>query len=141
QPDRTLGDLRALVAGTAVAARRVEDLVDRYGPGGLAQGVDGFIAYAERRMRHEIDALPDGVYRGGYPVDDDGMTDQTRWVRLAVTVAGDHMTVDFDGTDPQVPASINAGASQVLSGVLYGLRCFLDPTIPSNEGVYAPLDV
>src|SRR3954454_11249495 len=101
QPDRTLGDLRALVAGTAVAARRLEVLVERYGSAGLARGVDDFIAYAERRMRQELAALPDGTYRGAYPVDDDGMTTVERWVRHSVTIEGDHLRVDFTGTDPQ----------------------------------------
>jgi N-methylhydantoinase B len=56
-------------------------------------------------------------------------------------VDGDRAVVDFTGTDAQVPASINAGASQVVSGVLYGLRCFLDPTIPGNEGCFSPLEI
>ena len=46
-------------------------------------------------MCQDLAALPYGVSRGAYPVYDDGMTDQTRWVRLSVTIAGDSMIVDF----------------------------------------------
>lgn len=141
QPDRLLGDVRALVAGTAVGARRVEALVERYGADGLAAGVEDFIGYAEQRTRQELSALADGTYWAEYPIDDDGIhLGQTLTVRVAVTIDDDHATVDFTGTDAQVRASVNAGFSQVLSGVMFAVRCFLDPDIPMNEGCFRAIE-
>ena len=37
-------------------------------------------------------------------------------------------------------ASRDASYSQALSGVLFAVRCFLDPSIPMNEGCYNALD-
>jgi N-methylhydantoinase B len=142
QPDRLLGDVRALVAGTLVAARRVDTLVDRYGAEGFAAGVDEVIDYSRTRMRQELAAFPDGVYAASYDVDDDGIRlGRTLRVRVTVTVSGEEVLVDFEGTDAQVPASVNAGFSQVVSGVMYALRCFLDPTIPMNEGCFDVVSV
>ena len=31
--------------------------------------------------------------------------------------------------------------SQTISGAIYGVRCFLDPTIPMNEGFLAPFEI
>jgi len=137
QPDRVLGDVRALVAGTAVAARRVEALVERYGADGFAAAADDAISYTRTRMRHEVAALAPGTYRGEYAIDDDGIrTGVPLVVRVSVTVSADAAVVDFEGTDGEVPASVNAGFSQVMSGAMYAVRCFLDPTIPTNEGCF-----
>ncbi|GAA0415688.1 hypothetical protein Acor_56950 [Acrocarpospora corrugata] len=49
--------------------------------------------------------------------------------------------MDFDGTDPQVPAAINASASQSLAAAVFAIRCFLDPTIPMNEGCLRAIEI
>ena len=140
-PDATVGDLRALIAGANVAARRMASLIDEYGEAGLADGIEGHLAHSERLMRIGLRAFPDGIYRATYGLDGDGIhPDRTYTVAVAVTIAGGRATVDFSGTDPQVAASINAGFSQTMSGALFALRCFLDPTIPMNEGCFAPVD-
>lgn len=142
QPDRLLGDVRALVAGTAVSARRVAELIERHGADGFARGVEAFWDYAEQRTRLELAALAEGTYRSEYPIDDDGFhLDRPLWVRVAVEVGPDEVHVDLTGTDPQVPAAVNAGASQVLSGLLFAVRSFLDPTIPMNEGCFRAIGV
>jgi len=146
-PARVIGDVDALVAGTAVAARRTEELITRYGADGLARGIDDYIDGVERRMRSEIDALTPGVYRGAYTVDDDGLDlDHSPTVRVTVTVGDGEapngsLTLDFTESDDQARGAINAGVSQALTGAIYSVRCFVDPAIPMNEGCYSPVDV
>jgi N-methylhydantoinase B len=73
-------------------------------------------------------------------IEDDGVVpDKTYTVRVAVTVKGSDCDFDFTGTDRQARGAINAAFSQALSGVVYALRCFLDPAIPMNEGCFRPL--
>jgi N-methylhydantoinase B len=139
--EATLGDLSALIAGANVAARRVQLLVDEYGPSGLVDGVAAHLRRTERLMRLALAAFPDGTYRAHYVVDDDGIhPDRSYTIAVAVTINGERATIDFTGTDDQVAASINAGFSQTMSGALFGLRCFLDPTIPMNEGCFSPVE-
>lgn len=135
-PAKLLGDLRALVAGANVAARRLAELAGEHD---LASGVAAFLAHTEARMREELARLPAGTHRGEFAVEDG---DERRWVRVAVT-PGEHgsVVVDFAGTDPQVSRPVNSGFSQTLGGVMYALRCFTDPSLPMNEGCFAPLDV
>jgi N-methylhydantoinase B len=142
-PDKVIGDIRALVSGANVMARRVEELVERYGVDGLAEHVEDYIAYTETRMREELRQIPAGTYRGSFTVDSDGIEpDKTYQVRVTVTLTGDgSIHLDFTGTDAQAKGAINASYSQALSGVLFAVRCFLDPSIPMNEGCYAALDV
>ncbi|XVQ13266.1 hydantoinase B/oxoprolinase family protein [Spirillospora sp. CA-255316] len=135
-PGKLVGDLRALVAGANVAARRLEEIARTHTPEGLARGVAAYLAHTERRMRIGLAGLPQGTHRGEYRLDD-GHT-----VRVAVTVDGcGGVVVDFDGTDEQVPLPVNSGFSQTHGGVMYAVRCFVDPALPMNEGCFAPVEV
>jgi N-methylhydantoinase B len=141
-PDSVLGDIHALMAGTTVARRRLEALVDEHGAAGLASGIEDYLAYAERMARQEVAALPSGTYHGSYLIDNDGIDlSRSHRVEVAVTIDGDRAVIDFTGTSPQVAAAINCSLSQTTSGAIYGLRCFLDPTIPMNEGFLAPFEI
>ena len=140
-PDKVIGDIRALVSGVNVMARRVEELMERYGVATFAAYIDDYLAYTERRMREELRAFPAGVYTGSFTIDSDGITpDKTYDVVVKITLPGDgSIALDFTGTSPQAKGAINASTSQALSGVLFAVRCFVDHTIPLNDGCFVPL--
>ncbi|SDJ17160.1 hydantoinase B/oxoprolinase family protein [Nonomuraea jiangxiensis] len=141
-PDKVMGDVRALVAGTAVAAARLEALIGEYGERGLAAGIEDYLDYTESRTRTALAELPRGTFEAEYPIDDDGINpDKSHLVRVTVTLGGDRAVLDFAGTGPQVPAAINASAAQSLAAAVFATRCFLDPTIPMNEGCLRAVDV
>ncbi|MEV0229259.1 hydantoinase B/oxoprolinase family protein [Nonomuraea sp. NPDC050786] len=141
-PDKVMGDVRALVAGTAVAAARLESLAGEYGEDGLSAGVEEYLNYTEARTRAALAELPEGRFEAAYPIDDDGINpEKSHYIRVAVTLGDDRAVLDFAGTDPQVPAAINASASQSLAAAVFAVRCFLDPTIPMNDGCLRALEV
>lgn len=147
-PDRVLGDVGALVAGVNVAAERMEELAERYGTERLCAGIDDYLEGAERRMRDELATLTPGVHRGEYTTDGDGIeADRAPVVRVSVEVGVEvgggpgGVRLDFSETDDQALGAINAGFSQALTGAIYAVRCFVDPSIPMNEGSFAPIDV
>ena len=146
-PERVMGDIEALVAGVNVLDARMTELVERYGLETLTDGIEHYLETTEQRMRDELRRLPAGTYRGEYVIDNDGIDlDRSLTVRVAVTVGDGRVpdgtiTLDFTGTDDQVLGAVNAGFSQALTGVHYAVRCFVDPTIPMNEGCFAPVRV
>ncbi|MBN6052767.1 hydantoinase B/oxoprolinase family protein [Nonomuraea sp. RK-328] len=146
-PDKVMGDVRALIAGTAVAAARLGALVEEYGEAGLAEGVEAYLGYTEARTRAALAELPAGRFAASYPIDDDGLDLATEHhVRVTLTLPGPEAAqagavADFAGTDPQVPAAINASASQSLAAAVFAVRCFLDPAIPMNDGCLRAIDV
>jgi N-methylhydantoinase B len=106
----------------------------------LAEIVD----YGERRMRAALADLPDGTWRATDVLDSTGAApDQQRPARIAVrvTVAGDEVTFDFAGTDPQARGNVNAVEAVTVSAVAYALRSAVDPTIPANGGAMRPVRV
>ncbi|MGW0803216.1 hydantoinase B/oxoprolinase family protein [Nonomuraea sp. NPDC002799] len=141
-PDKVMGDVRALVAGTAVAAARMEALIGEYGERGLAAGIDDYLDYTETRTRAALAGLPEGRFEAAYPIDDDGINpEKSHEIRVSITLSPGHALLDFAGTGPQVPAAINASASQSLAAAVFALRCFLDPTIPMNDGCLRAIEV
>jgi N-methylhydantoinase B len=141
-PDKVVGDVKALVAGTNVLRRRVESLSERWGADTVVRVAAEWLDYAEHRMRAEIANLPDGEWTGSYTIETDGVEDGRQFdVCARVTIDGDTCVIDFDGTSSQSRGAINASVSQSLSGALYAVRCFVDATIPMNEGCLRPLDI
>jgi N-methylhydantoinase B len=139
-PDKVIGDVRALVAGVNVIARRVEELLERFGTTTVERFVRASIEDAERRVRDDLRQLPAGTYHGAFEIDGDGVDpDRAFEVDVAVTAQDGSIDVDFAGTSPQARGTINSSFSQTLSGVVYAMRCFVDPTIPMNEGCFRPL--
>ena len=128
------------IAGVHVIGARVEQLLARHGAARLAAFVDAWLAETEHRMRAELATIPAGTYHGSFVIDGDGVEPGRRFdVRVAVTCRDGGVDVDFAGTAAQARGPINASVSQALSGVVYGIRCFVDPTIPMNEGCWRPI--
>jgi N-methylhydantoinase B len=141
-PDKVAGDVQALVAGVNVIARRVEALQDRFGADEVVRCAHRDMDDSERRMRASLAELPAGRYEGSFAIDSDGMEARSFAVRVAVTLDGTgDVDVDLAGTSPQAKGAINASVSQTLSGILFAVRCFVDPAIVMNEGCFRPLTV
>ena len=57
-PDKVLGDVRALIAGTARRGSRLEDLLEEYGAEAFDQGVRDYLDHTEQRTRAALERLP-----------------------------------------------------------------------------------
>jgi len=140
-PDERRGDLAAQLAANRTGIRRVQDLVSRYGLAQFQILCDALIAYAERLTRATIAAIPDGVYRFTDYLDDDGVSDEPVPITVTVTVQGSEMVVDFTGSAPERPGSINTVETVTKSGVYYVVRCLMPEDAPMNHGAFLPVRV
>lgn len=140
-PDERQGDLRAQQAANQTGVRRLKELSDRYSRGTLVEAMDEIKAYSERRMRAEIESLPDGTYSFTDQLDGDGYGHNDLEIVVEITVAGEEITVDFAGTAGQVEGAINAPIAVTTSATYYAIRCVTDPEIPPNHGCYRPVEI
>jgi len=134
-------DLRAQLAANERAEERVGDLLTERGREQLLAAFDGIVEYSRERITSEIAALPDGTYEAREYIEGDGITDEDVPIVVAVTIDGDQIGVDFDGTAAQVAGNVNAPLPVAKSAVYFVLRCVTDPEIPPNEGCYDPVTV
>ena len=140
-PDEREGDLRAQLAAHRLAERRLAEVAERHGAGTVREAFDALLEYAERRTRAAIAAMPDGRYEAAEALEGDGVTDEDLWIRVAVTIAGERMRVDFTGTDPAGPGNCNCPPAVTRSAVLFVVRAVTDPDIPASAGAFAPVEV
>ena len=135
-PERVLGDLGAQVAACKVGERELGKLFDQYGVDVTADYMAELLDYAERMTRAEIRQWPKGTFTFTDYIDDDGISPEPIPIRVAVTVAGDHLTFDYAGSSPQVRAAINATLSYTHSCTYLSVRCVLRRDVPNNAGLF-----
>jgi N-methylhydantoinase B len=140
-PGEREGDVRAQLAAHRLAERRLREVAERHGAGRVREAFADLLDYAERRTRAAIAEMPDGVYRAEEALEGDGVTEDPLWIRVAVTIAGEGMTVDFTGTDPTGPGNCNCPPAVTRSAVFFVVRCVTDPDIPASAGAFAPVTV
>ncbi|MCY4292361.1 MAG: hydantoinase B/oxoprolinase family protein [Roseovarius sp.] len=140
-PDRVLGDLRAQRAACHVGVRELVKLISKHGRDAARAYFAELLDYAERMAREDIRDWPDGTYRFTDYIDNDGFSDDPIPIRVAVTVDGDQLIVDYEGSSPQVKAALNATKSYTNSCSYLSVRCVLKGDVPNNEGVFRCIDV
>jgi N-methylhydantoinase B len=140
-PDVRRGDLRAQLAANRRAQERLDELLERRGRETVLTAFDEVLRHAERRARDAIAELPDGTYEARSELEGDGVDDEDVPIAVAVTVAGDELVVDFEGTAPAVAGNVNCPVAVTRSACLFALRVLLDPDVPANAGAYAPVRV
>ncbi|MBT56804.1 MAG: 5-oxoprolinase [Mameliella sp.] len=140
-PALVVGDLEAQLATCALGERELLRLVDKYGADMLEEFLEEFLDYGERLTRKAFAEWPDGDYTFTDYIDGDGFDETPIPIKVTITVKGDHLTVDFTGSAPQVRGAINSTLSFVKSATYLGIRCVLDNDVPNNAGIYRCIDV
>jgi len=140
-PAERAGDLRAQMACHRLAQERMVELAARWGRLLVEDACAELLTYAERRIRAELAKIPDGTYRYDDVIEGDGVVDADLTIRVAVTVRGDSVIVDFTGTDEQGPGNCNCPLAVTRSAVYFVIRCLTDPDIPASSGAFTPVEI
>lgn len=140
-PIHVLGDLRAQVAACRAGERGLIELIERYGSETARAYMDELQAIAERLMRREIAALPDGQHTFVDWIDGVGEEPEPLRIQVSVTVEGDELTIDFAGTTPQIDASVNCPVGMVFAGCYCAIRGIVGRDIPNSEGYMRPIKI
>src|SRR5499425_2132404 len=135
------GDFRAQTAANRLGAQRIEALAAQHGAATLHRYLDELLCYTERRTRAAFAEFPDGRFNADMLMDGDGVSDAPVKLAASVTIDGGRLTVDLTGCDDQRKSPTNATSSQTYSGVVYVLKCLIDPDIPVNDGFYRLVDI
>ena len=139
-PHKVLGDLESQVTATAMGEKAFIALVKKYGGWPVVKSyLDELLDYSEYLTRAAIRELPVGEYEFEDYMDNDGFTSNPVRIYLKITIKDDHITFDFTGSSPQVKGSINLPFASTVAIVNTSLRLFLDPSVPSNSGVWRPV--
>jgi N-methylhydantoinase B len=136
-----IGDLRAQIGAAQLGAKRLREIVARYGVQTVKAAVDHSIAYAARRFREEVAAWPDGDYEADAWVDHDPVGHPDIHVHVKVTVRGDRLRVDFTGSDTRQDLKAYSAFGNTRGYVVAQLASMMDPAIPKNEGFFDSIEL
>jgi N-methylhydantoinase B len=137
-PEQVIGDLDAQVAGNAVGAQLLIELMAEHDVASIDVIGQEIIGLSERAMRESISRLPDGLY--GYETWADGFDEPIR-LSLTVRIDGDRIVADYTGTSPQVRQAINVVMNYTEAYTTFGIKCAVAPDVPNNEGSFRPVTV
>src|SRR5207253_6713765 len=85
-----------------------------------------------------IAALPDGRYEATDALE---AKDGDLELRVAVTIEGDAIDVDFAGTASQHDGNLNCPLAVARSACYFVVRALVDPDLPASGGAFAPVSV
>jgi N-methylhydantoinase B len=139
--DERVGDMNAQISGVRRGHDRLVELAGKHGVESLAAAMDTVLSNDERLMRNRIAELPDGTYEAADYLDGDGMTDELIEIQASLSVDGDEISVDFDGSDPQVLGGVNSPIACTRTATYYAVKVTLDPGKPGTTGSYRPISV
>lgn len=141
-PDEREGDLNASLGACRVASTRIRKLYEKYGKTTVETCVAVNLDRTERRLRDKIALLPDGdyYYEDYLEFYNEGQLDPVL-VRFKLTVSGDQLIADFDGTNTQVPGVVNSSLAVAGAGVFVAVKSTLDPGGAMNHGAFRPIEL
>ena len=138
EPDAVVGDLYAQQAGNDVGAAKLADMMEEYGLEDVEDLGEQVRGRSEQATGDAIEAVGDGTWED--EVEIDGF-DEPLVIRIALTVEGRRLLVDYAGTSPQVDRGINVVYNYTHAYTTYPLACAISPHVPNNEGSFRPVTV
>jgi N-methylhydantoinase B len=138
-PEQVLGDLEAQCTANRVCCERAVDFLQDSGEPDFERLCTAVLEKADAGMRKAIAAIPDGRYVSA--IEADGIPGHPTIIHCAITVEGDQMTVDYEGTSAQVDKGTNCTINYTQAYSVYPIKCALDPLTRRNEGSYRAIEV
>ncbi|EGW40780.1 hydantoinase B/oxoprolinase family protein [Desulfosporosinus sp. OT] len=140
-PQMLQNDLWAQMGANNIGLARLRELVGHYSVARIKGTVAYLLDHAESLTRSAIKRLPDGAYTAEEWVDDDGFQEKPIRIRVTVTINGEEMTLDFQGTDPQVQGFVNSALVTSTTAAWIGALWALGSDIPRNSGAFRAIKV
>lgn len=136
-----IGDMNAQVAACRTGETRFQAILDRFGYDTYIAARDEIYRQSEQLEREKIGSIADGAYTAAGSLDDDGLGNGPVPVTLAITVAGDRMTMDLTGSSPPATGPINCGFAQTVSACRVAFKLLVNPQRPVDGGTFKTLTV
>lgn len=141
-PDRTIGDIQAMVSAVHTGDVRLREIAEKYGPETLLGAMQEISDHGERLSRAAVARLPDGSWEASDFVDSDGIDlDQLVEVKVKVTIDGDRMIVDWSATDQPARGPINLPIGMTRAATQLAFKALTTPDSYICAGNFKNLEV
>jgi N-methylhydantoinase B len=131
-------DIRSLVIGGTVAARKIEELVGEMGVSEFRAACRTLLARSTAALRERISELADGYYASVARVE---YRDSLLKVPCSLTVEGERLIYDFSQAPPQVPHFFNSKVYILRAVIATRMRELIAPGLPINQAIYDAIEI
>ncbi|MCF6212977.1 MAG: hydantoinase B/oxoprolinase family protein [Flavobacteriaceae bacterium] len=140
-PDSTLGDLYAGIAAAEIGAKRVINIIEKYGLETYKKAGISFLNYGERVSLEALKTIPNGIYEGNSTIEDNGFGEGPFPIKAKITITDKELIVDFNGSHPQVKGAVNLSFNGLVTGCRSIFKAITTPQMDANGGAFRPLKV
>ena len=135
-------DMKAEIGACRVGERRMLALLEKYGRASFAAHKQALFDATRKMMEGEIAAIPNGIYSGEGRVYYDGRHEGSIFtIRVTITVEDKRIRFDYSKTDAQTDGFVNGTFTSSASATILTLLQMVNPDIPHNEGMVAPIEI
>jgi N-methylhydantoinase B len=140
-PELLMGDIAGQVGCTRIGGELVEQLCRQYGTASIREAIEVLLQTSEKRLRHELAALPDGEAEAENWLDGDGVSGKPIRIHVKLSKRADSIVLDFSGSDKQTAGPANAVVQVVRSVAAGAVVAFIDHTVTYNDGVFKTIEM
>ena len=140
-PEERWLDIKVQAAANERGARLMRELNEALGPQNVTNAISDLFAYTALRLRNRIAEMADGTASFRSMIESDGIDDVAVPIQANVTVKGDRLIVDFEGTGPQAKGGLNVVESALNASVYYVVKTLLDPYLLPNSGMFEGIEI
>ena len=140
-PREREGDLAAQVAACRLGARRLLELIGKYGARKTESYLEALQQYSSRLMQGALAQIPEGVYSADDYLDDDGYSQSPVRIHVSIRIGHGRAVIDFARTSPAQRGSVNAVWAITYSAAFYVFRCLLGEEVPACAGLMNPIEL
>lgn len=136
-PNVTYGDLHAQLSACQVAERELVKLFEKYGMHEMFSIFDEIISRSEQLARKKL-LQARGECSGEDYVE---FEDKLLRIRVNVRFTEEEVHVNFEGTDRQIDAPLNAALGVTIAAVTFTLKSVLAQDVEINDGFYSVVKI
>ncbi|MGA2461085.1 MAG: hydantoinase B/oxoprolinase family protein [Candidatus Bathyarchaeia archaeon] len=137
-PETTLGDLRAQIAANLLGERRILELAGKTSLEDFEKSCELILDQTHKLAMAAYAKLPKGSWKS---VDYVELGDRLPVVAVMVTITDEGVEVDFNGSEPQVPAPLNAVLGVTTAASTFAIRTLMPRDLPLNDGFIRTIHV
>ena len=135
-------DMKAEIGACRVGERRMLALLEKHGRASFEAHKQALFDATRKMMESEIAAIPNGMYSGEGRVYYDGRHEGSIFtIRVTITVEDKRIRFDYSKTDAQTDGFVNGTFTSSASATILTLLQMVNPDIPHNEGMVAPIEI
>lgn len=138
--EQRIGDVKAQASALLVGAKRLADILDRYGDATVMEAIAEMRAFASRQMAANVALIAEGSYQAQAIIDSDGVVNEPLVISLTVTRAGARLWFDFAGSSAPCAGPMNSVRATTYSAVYLAMR-HIFPDVPMSAGAFEPFEI